>query len=126
MAKTTIDTHLKKAKQLADQGKSKYVKAQEKDEEFEVRKRSAEGCEDVFHSLVELSESILKKHNIKAKSHEERKQKLRDIGRTDLARLYGEAKDSLHTACYYEQQTKPYHKDIIDEIKKEIEKETIR
>ncbi|KXB05964.1 hypothetical protein AKJ52_02745 [candidate division MSBL1 archaeon SCGC-AAA382C18] len=124
MAKTTIDNHLRKAKQLADQGESKYSKAQEIDEEFEVRKKSAEGCEDAFHSLVEFSESILKQHGVKTESHEERKQKLRDIGRKDLARLYGEAKDSLHTACYYEQQTKPYQKDIIETIKREIEKET--
>ncbi|KXA96374.1 hypothetical protein AKJ37_05410 [candidate division MSBL1 archaeon SCGC-AAA259I09] len=124
MSRTTTDDHLKKAKQLIEQGELKYRKAQEIDKEFEVRKRSAQGCEDVFHSLVELSESILKRHGIKAKSHEERKQKLRDIGRKDLARLYGEAKDSLHTAGYYEQQKKLYHKDVIDTVKKEIEKET--
>lgn len=122
MTRTTTDGHLKKAQRLVEQGESKYSKAQEIDEEFEVRKRSAEGCEDVFHSLVELSESILKKHGMRAKDHEERKQKLRDIGKRDLARLYGEAKDSLHTACYYEQRTKPYHKDVIDAVKQEIQK----
>ncbi|KXA96089.1 hypothetical protein AKJ39_05090 [candidate division MSBL1 archaeon SCGC-AAA259J03] len=124
MAETITDEHLKKAKNLIEKGSSKYSKAQEIDEEFKVGERSAEGCEDAFHSLVELSESILRRHSMTAKGHMERKSKLEKIGRSDLARLYGDAQSDLHEACYYKQQIHPRQERIIEEIKKQIEKET--
>lgn len=124
MSSELLDEHLRKAIDLIEKGESRYSKAQEIDEEFKVMERSAEGCEDAFHSLVELSESILRRHGRTAEGHMDRKGKLEEVGRSDLARLYDSAQIDLHDACYYKQQLHPRQRKIIEEIKEQIEKET--
>lgn len=112
-----------KAEKLLEEGKTKYEALEDLEEELETVKRASEGCENVFHSLVEVSEVILSKHGQTARTHIERMDKLRKIGRGDLADLYAIAKDHLHTAGYYGQQFNTIQKHTLERVERKIMEE---
>lgn len=90
---------LEKTRQLLDESIADFGAAEKLEEELQVRKRAALACEKAFHAFVTLTDLIV--HG--AKTHNERVTALEKEGRTDLAYLYGELKDALHTECYYGQ-----------------------
>ncbi|KXA94720.1 hypothetical protein AKJ36_02360 [candidate division MSBL1 archaeon SCGC-AAA259I07] len=117
------DERITKAEKLLEEGKTKYEALENLEEELGTIKRASEGCENVFHSLVEVSEVILSKHGQSAQSHLERREKLKDIGREDLADLYAIAKDDLHTSGYYGQQFNTIQKHTLERVEKKIREE---
>lgn len=117
------DERLAKAEELLEEGKTKYEALEALEGELGTIKRAATGCENVFHSLVEVAEAILSKHGLMAQTHMERREKLREIGRDDLADLYAIAKDDLHTSGYYGQQFNSIQKNTLERVEKKVKEE---
>ncbi|KXB02930.1 hypothetical protein AKJ45_03070 [candidate division MSBL1 archaeon SCGC-AAA261F19] len=116
--------HSKKAENLLEEGMNEYKKAEEIDEEFEVRKRGSIACEKVFHSLVELANAVLLRHRAKLpKTHDDRKEELHLIARGDLADLYAEAQSNLHHSGYYNQRLGDIQKMTITKVERKIKEE---
>jgi len=114
-----------KAHRLIEEAEQDFDAAQDLDEENEVKKRASKACEDAFHALVETVDVVLLSHGKKVpRSHEERINELRGIGRDDLYLLYAAAKDRLHATGYYDQHVlTESQRDLIDRVKSVIEKE---
>ncbi|KXA88624.1 hypothetical protein AKJ40_02080 [candidate division MSBL1 archaeon SCGC-AAA259M10] len=117
------DERVAKAEKLLEEGKTKYEALEDLEKELGTIKRASEGCENVFHSLVEVSEAILSKHGQTARNHIERMDKLSKIGRGDLADLYAIAKDHLHTSGYYGQQFNTIQKHTLERVEKKVKEE---
>lgn len=114
----------RKAENLLEEGIDEYNKVEELEGEFKSRKRGSIACEKVFHSLVELTNAILAKHEVEPpKTHDKRKEKLHLIAREDLANFYSRAKDDLHSSGYYNQRLGDVQRQTINEVKRKIEEE---
>ncbi len=110
---------------LLDEGESEYRRAEEIEEELKGRRIASCGCEKVFHSLVELANAVIAKHGMAVpETHDERWEALHEIGRDDLTSLYSEAKDALHTSCYYGQRMGPRQRIVVEQVRRKIEEES--
>jgi len=112
--------YLKRAEDFFEAGKKEYEYGLKNGDTLKIR----EGCEKVFHALVELSNAILSEHGIpKPKSHVERAEKLQQFG---LDQLYDWTKERLHDTCYYEGLVRTsLLKPAIDSIEQEIKRRMI-
>ncbi|MFQ6055320.1 MAG: hypothetical protein ACE5J3_04985 [Methanosarcinales archaeon] len=109
--------YFKKAEEYFKRGKEEYEKGLKERDVIKV----SEGCEKVFHSLVELSNAIFSEHGIPLpEDHINRIDRLQEFG---MHRLYGWAQITLHNYCYYTGLIKEkLINDAIDAIEQEIKK----
>jgi len=90
-----MNDYIKKAREFYLRGKLEYEEGLEEKDTVKVRK----GCEEIFHSFVELSNGILSEHGIQIpKNHKERAKGLDTFG---LGITYDSVKERLHDTCYY-------------------------
>ncbi|MFQ6119132.1 MAG: hypothetical protein ACE5KE_04490 [Methanosarcinales archaeon] len=109
--------YFKRAEEFFRHGKKEYEEGlKEKD-----LIKAQQGCEKVFHSLVELSNAVLEEHGISIpEDHDIRAEKLIEFG---MEGLYDRAKERLHNRCYYAGIIKEkLIEGVMDSIEMEIKK----
>jgi len=109
--------YIKNAVEFFERGKREYEEGLRERDLIKVRK----GCEEIFHSLVELSDGILKENGYSIpEDHMTRAELLRNFG---MHKLYAWTKEYLHDACYYSGIVKEkLLKEAIEAINTEIRK----
>lgn len=91
-----MNKYLKKAEEFFLRGKVEYEEGLQENDVIKV----SEGCEKIFHALVELSNAIFTENGIPLpEDHVTRTELLREFDGLD--KLYGWTKDRLHNYCYY-------------------------
>ncbi|MFQ6073065.1 MAG: hypothetical protein ACE5KT_10255 [Methanosarcinales archaeon] len=113
-----MNKYLKKAEEFFLRGKVEYEEGLQENDVIKVR----EGCEKIFHALVELTNGVLVEHGVPIpEDHATRVENLVDYN--GLNRLYGWTKDTLHSTCYYSGIIKQKQlTDAINAIEAEIKK----
>ncbi|HID27330.1 MAG: hypothetical protein ACE5KT_07605 [Methanosarcinales archaeon] len=111
--------YLKKAVEFFERGKVEYEEGLKENDTIKVR----EGCEKVFHAIVELSDGIISEHGYPIpEDHATRAELLQQFG---MHKLYYWIKGSLHDSCYYSGSIKKkLIEEAIESVNDEIKKRT--
>lgn len=119
----SLSERVEKARRLLEEGLSDFQATEEAEAELGMRKRRSEACQKAFHALVVLADGLLEEHGLEARSHDERMEKLQDIGREDLANLYGLVIHPLRMSGYYGQRIGRLQRQRLEGLRDALEEE---
>lgn len=116
----SLTEHLEKSKELLAEGLEDFERADNADRELDVRRGASRASETVFHALVVLVDGLLSEHGTKAETHDDRLEKLEDLGRDDLVIMYERAMNALHISGYYGQRIGRRQRKVLQEVRSAI------